>query len=70
MPVKSGARLISKAIDENRREKVYLQFLAELPALKGGYTFEQYYKEVTRVVVKDKRPTEDIMEDIMNMKFD
>lgn len=70
MPLKNGSKLIAKAFEENRKEKVYLQFLAELPALKGAYSFEQYYKEVISKSVKDTRPTEVILEEIMKMKFD
>lgn len=70
MPTKSGTKLIAKAIDERRRDKVYLQYLAQLPALKSGYTFEKYYQEVTRVIVKDNRPTETLLEEIAQMKFD
>lgn len=68
--MRQGSKLIAKAIDESRREKVYLQYLAELPALKGGFTFEEYYKEVTRSVQKDTRPTEDILDEIIKLKFD
>lgn len=71
LPTKQGVKLIAKAIEERRREKVYMQYLAELPAIaKNGYTFEKYYAEVTRVVVKDTRPTDVLLDEIMSMKFD
>lgn len=65
LPVKQGIRLIYKAAEERKRERVYQQYLAQLPALKQGYTFDMYYKEVVKPQAKlDTRPAEELLDDI------
>jgi hypothetical protein len=69
LPIRQGIRLITKAFDERLRERVFQQYLAELPALKGQYSFEQYYQKVVKPQAKiDTRPMDELMQEILSIQ--
>ena len=69
LPIKDGTRLIRKAFDERLRERVYQQFLAQLPALQGKYSFDKYYEEVVKPKAQlDTRPMDELMNEILSIR--
>ena len=68
LPIKQGIRLVYKAFDERLRERVFQQYLAELPSLKGKYSFDSYYNEVVKPQAKlDTRPMDELMNEILSI---
>lgn len=69
LPIRQGVKLITKAYDERLRERVYQQYLAELPALKGQYSFIQYFDKVVKPQAKlDERPIDELMQEILSIQ--
>ena len=69
LSVRNGTRLIHKAFDERLRDRVYQQFLAQLPALQGKYSFDKYYEEVVKPKAQlDTRPMDELMNEILSIR--
>jgi len=66
LPMNHAIKLIAKAIDEERRQRFFMQWVMYLPYMtKENYVpFEEYYEQ-TKVPQIDMRPKDEIMRDIL-----
>lgn len=79
---KDARKLIQKAKEESNKDKVFELFLVERSHLlflsayghakqKDFISFDEYYEKVSAPVVKkDNRSTDDIMKEILELKFE
>lgn len=66
LPAKRAIKLINKAIDEDRKQRFFMQWLMYLPFMtKDNYVpFEEYYEQ-TKVPQIDTRPKDEIMRELL-----
>jgi len=70
LSLKRSAKLISKAVEENKRDYYYKWWLARVPMYtKENYeSFEEFYDKVNPAKVEyDLRSKDDIMNDILGI---
>lgn len=66
MPASRAIKLITKAIDEERRQRFFMQWIMYLPFMtKENYVpFEEYYEQ-SKVPQIDTRPKDEIMSELL-----